>query len=33
MPADAGSPGRRKGVVEAEFQGGSIIALRLGGET
>jgi NTE family protein len=33
MPADAGSPGRLKGVVEAEFQGGSIIALRLGGET
>jgi NTE family protein len=33
MPADAGSPGRRKGVVEAEFQGGSIIVLRLGGET
>jgi NTE family protein len=33
MPADPGSPGRRKGVVEAEFQGGSIIALRLGGET
>ena len=33
MPADAGSPGRRKGIVEAEFQGGSIIALRLGGGT
>jgi NTE family protein len=33
MPVDAGSPGRQKGVVEAEFQGGSIIALHLGGET
>jgi NTE family protein len=33
MPAEAGSPGRRMGVVEAEFRGGSIAALRLGGET
>jgi NTE family protein len=31
LPADADSPGRRMGIVEAEFQGGSIIALRLGG--
>jgi NTE family protein len=32
-PTDAGSSGRPKGIVEAEFRGGSIIALRLGGGT
>jgi NTE family protein len=29
-PADAGSSGRPKGIVEAEFRGGSIVNLRLG---